>query len=140
MACTEFEDLILDYCDGAASPADSALLESHIAACTACRAYLAEQQELDLRLAKSLPQPELSANFRPLLDARIDTERRAPRFEWLPRLLDGIGYVSLSAVGGYLLQQLPHFRDVIGIAVLSACAAYGVWETGKALRATYGHR
>jgi hypothetical protein len=55
-------------------------------------------------------------------------------------VLDGIGYVSLATVGGYLLQQLPHLRDVVGIAALSACAAYGVWETGKALRATYGHR
>ena len=71
MACPEFEDLILDYCEAAASPADSALLESHVAGCPACRSSLAQQQELELRLAKSLTQPALSPAFAPRLAARI---------------------------------------------------------------------
>ena len=140
MACPEFEDLILDYCEAAASHADSALLESHVAGCPACRSSLAQQQELELRLAKSLTQPALSPAFAPRLAARIASERRAPQFFWLPRILNGIGYLGMAAAAGYLLQQLPHAADWVGITVVAACAAFGVWEMGKALRTTYGHR
>ena len=140
MACPEFEDLILDYCEGAASPADCALLESHIAACSGCRAHLAQQRELDLRLAKSLPRPALSPAFAAHLAARIAEQRRAPRLLWLPRILDGIGYLSLASAAGYLLQQVPHAGAWIGLAALAASVAFGFWETGKALRSSYGHR
>jgi anti-sigma factor RsiW len=138
MACPEFEDLILDYCEAAASSADRALLESHVAVCQACRDCLAQQQELDQRLAKSLAAPSLSPAFAPGLAARIAAERRAPQFLWLPRILDGIGYLGVATAAGYLLQQLPH--AAVGVTVIAACAAFGLWETGKALRATYGHR
>jgi anti-sigma factor RsiW len=140
MACPEFENLILDYCEGAASLADSALLEAHIEACGDCRAELAGQQELDLRLAKSFVRPALSAAFAGRLAARIAVERRAPQFVWLPRILDGIGYLSLASAAGYLLQQLPHSGAWIGMAALAASAGFGLWETAKALRTTYGHR
>jgi len=96
MACPEFEDLILDYCEGAASPADGALLESHIAACAGCRQYLALQRELDLRLAKSLARPALSPDFARELTARMAERRRTPRLRWLPRILDSTGYLSLA--------------------------------------------
>jgi len=140
MACPDFEDLILDYCEGAASSADRTALESHIAACAGCRAYLAEQRELDLRLSKSLARPSLSPAFAGRLASRIAVERRAPRQPWLPRILDGIGYLSLASAAGFLIQQLPNAGIWVGLAVLGASAAFGLWETGKALRATYGHR
>jgi len=140
MACPEFEDLILDYCEGAASQADSALLESHIAACSACRAWLAEQRELDLRLAKSIAAPSLSPEFPGRLAARIAAEPRPREFRRLPRVLDAIGCLGIAATAGYLLQQLPHAGDWVGLVTLAASAAFALWETGKALRTTYGHR
>jgi anti-sigma factor RsiW len=140
MACPEFEDLILDYCEGASSPADRALLESHVAACVGCREYLAEQQELDLRIAKSLAQPTLSPAFAANLSARIAVERRTPQSRRLPAILDAIGYLSIAATAGYLIQQLPHAGQWMGLGVLASSAAFCLWETGKALRTTYGHR
>ena len=140
MACPEFEDLILDYCEAAASPADSALLEAHIAVCPACRASLAQHQHLDLRLAKSFSAPSLSPAFDARLAARIAAERRAPQFRWLPRILNGVGYLGMATAAGYLLQQLPHASELVGISVIAACTAFGAWEMGKALRETYGHR
>jgi anti-sigma factor RsiW len=140
MACPEFEDLILDYCEAAAPPADSALLEAHVAGCAGCRGYLAAQQELDLRLSKAITRPALSPAFARRLAARISGERRAPRFRWLPRMLDGIGYLSVAAAAGCLIQQLPHAGTWIGLAALAGSAAFGLWETGKALRGNYGHR
>jgi anti-sigma factor RsiW len=140
MACPEFEDLILDYSEGAASPADCVLLESHIAACLDCRAHLAQQRELDLRLTKSLVRPALSPAFYAKLAARIAVERRAPQFVWIPRTLDAVGALSLATAAGYLIQQLPHAATWVGLVALAASAAFGLWETGKALRTTYGHR
>ena len=140
MACPEFEDLILDYSEGAASPADRAMLDSHIAACLDCRAYLAQQQELDLRLSRSLARPALSPAFHANLATRIAVERHAPRFLWIPRTLDAIGALSLASAAGYLIQQLPHAATWVGLVSLAASAAFGLWETGKALRTTYGHR
>ncbi|MEI9976235.1 MAG: hypothetical protein WDO73_31830 [Ignavibacteriota bacterium] len=132
--------MILDYSEGAASAADSALLESHIAACTDCRAYLAMQQELDLRLAKSLVKPTLSPAFAGQLAARIAAESRKPQFHYLPRILNAIGYLSIATASGYLLQQLPDAGAFLGIASLTASIGFGVWQMGKALRTTYGHR
>ena len=129
MACPEFEDLILDYSEGAASPADCAMLDSHIAACVDCRAYLAEQQELERRLSKSLTRPALSPAFDSTLAARIATERRAPQFRWLPRALDAIGVLSVASAAGYLVQQLPHAATWVGLVSLGASAAFGLWET-----------
>lgn len=140
MACPEFVDLIVDYCDSAASSADSALLRSHLAACAQCRSFLAQQQELDRRLVRWLAAPSPSAAFHRQLAQRIAAERRAPRFRRLPRVLDGIGYLSMAAAAGYLIQQLPDAGAWVGMAALAASAAFGVWEMGKALRATYGHR
>jgi anti-sigma factor RsiW len=140
MACPEFEDLILDYCDATASPADSEMLQSHIAACVGCRDFLARQQELDLRLAKSLSAPALSPAFDQRLAGRIAAQRRSPEFRWLPRILNGFGYLSIATAAGCLIQQLPHAGAWVGTLALAASAAFGVWETGKALKSTYGHR
>ncbi|HEX3745080.1 MAG TPA: zf-HC2 domain-containing protein [Bryobacteraceae bacterium] len=140
MACSEFEDLILDYCEGAAPAADRRLLESHIAACAGCRDFLAQQQELDLRLVKSLPRPTLSAAFHQQLAAHIAAESRTPRFGWLPRALNTVGYLSLATAAGCLIQQVPHAASWVGLATLAASASFGIWEMGKALRSTYGHR
>jgi anti-sigma factor RsiW len=140
MPCPEFEDLILDYCEGAASPADSALLESHVAACAGCRQYLATQQELDLRLTNLRPSPALSPEFAAHLAARIAVEGQPRQLRWLPRMLDGVGYISMAAAAVYLMQQVPHAASWLGLTALAGSAAFTVWQTGKALRSTYGHR
>jgi anti-sigma factor RsiW len=140
MACPEFEDLILDYCEGAAPPADRVRVESHVAACNACRAFLAIQRELDSRLARAIPQSALSPAFARHLAARMAAQRHAPRFRRLTSVLDWIGYLSLAYAAGRLIQQLPHAATWIGLTGLAASAAFGLWESGKALRGNYGHR
>jgi anti-sigma factor RsiW len=140
MACREFEDLILDYCDGAATPADHALLESHIAGCGDCRAFLATQQELDRRLQDSIAHPALSPAFGPRLAGRIAAQRHAPRFRRLPKVLDWIGYLSLALVAGRLVQQVPDAGAWLAMAGVAGSVAFSFWKTGKALRSNYGHR
>ena len=140
MNCPEFEDPILEYCEGAISPAGRARVEAHLARCGECRAYLEAQRELDLVLARSIARPALSPAFGDRLAARLRAQRQAPRFRRLPRLLDWIGYLSLAFLAGRLLQQLPHAGDWVALASVAGCMAFGLWETGKALRHNYGHR
>ena len=140
MNCPEFEDPILEYCEGAISPAGRARVEAHLARCGECRAYLEAQRELDLVLARSIARPALSPAFGHRLAVRIQGERPAPRFRRLPRVLDWIGYLSLAFLAGRLLQQLPHAGDWVALASVAGCMAFGLWETGKALRHNYGHR
>jgi anti-sigma factor RsiW len=140
MNCREFEDLILESCEGAVSPAGRALLESHLAGCGECRAYFEMQKELDRLLARTLSPPALSPAFGKRLAARIAGQRQTPRFRRLPRVLDWIGYLSLAFLAGRLIQQLPHAGDWVALASVAGCMAFGLWETGKALRANFGHR
>lgn len=140
MACREFEDLILDYCEDAASPADRALLEAHVAGCLGCREFLVEQQQLHARLSQSLRAVSLSPAFQPGLSRRIAEQRPAPRFRRLPRVLDSVGYLSLALAAGCLIQQLPHAAMWVGMAALAGSAGFGVWESAKALRGNFGHR
>ena len=140
MACREFEDLIFDYCEGAAAPADIACLEAHAAACADCRAFLEQQRELDRRLARSIPQQALSPAFGHRLAARISQQRQVPQFRRLPLVLDWIGYLSLAYAASRLIQQLPHAGAWITVIGVAGSAAFGLWETGKALRHNYGHR
>lgn len=134
MACDRFEDLILDYCEDAASPADRALLAAHLADCNACRAALTRQQELDRTLTAALIPRTLSEGFAPRLSARLAEQDRAPRHPWLPRVLDGIGYVSLAFAGACIVQHIPEAANWIALAALAASAAFALWQTGKALR------
>jgi len=140
MNCPEFEDPILEYCEGAISPAGRARVEAHLAGCGECRAYLETERELDRLLARSIPRPALSPAFGHRLAVRIAGERPAPRFRRLPRVLDWIGYLGLAFLAGRLLEQLPHAGDWVALASLAGCMAFGLWETGKALRSNYGHR
>jgi anti-sigma factor RsiW len=140
MACPEFEDLIFDYCEGAASPAEIARLEAHVAACGDCRAFLETQQELERRLSRSLPQPAVSAAFGNRLAAEIARQRYAPRFRRLPLVLDWIGYLSLAYAASRLIEQVPHAGVWISLAGGAGAAVFSLWETGKALRSSYGHR
>jgi anti-sigma factor RsiW len=140
MNCPEFEDLILESCDGALAPAGRVLLDAHLAGCAGCRAYLATQREVDLLLTRSLTPPALSPAFGPRLASRIAAQRQAQRFRRLPRVLDSIGYLSLAFLAGRLIQELPHAGDWMALFSVAGCMAFGLWETGKALRSNYGHR
>jgi anti-sigma factor RsiW len=135
MPCREFEDLILDYCEGQTSPADGALAESHAAVCPDCRLYFAAHQELDSQFSHYLVPCSLSDSFLPRLASAIARERRPPQFHLLPRALDAAAYLSLAFAAGCLMEQVPHAAAWIGVAAFAASAAFALWESAKALHA-----
>jgi anti-sigma factor RsiW len=140
MNCPEFEDALFEYCEGGAAPAEIARVESHLAGCAGCRAFLETQQELDRKLTRSLPRPALSPAFGPRLAGRLAVARHGPWFRRFPLVLDSVGYLSLAFLCGRLIEQLPHAGAWLALAASAGSVVFSLWETGKALRGNYGHR
>lgn len=72
MTCEQFENQILDYQENRLSPARRAEVESHLAACAACRTFAGQLLQLDAVLSTSVHIPALSAGFDQRLRACIN--------------------------------------------------------------------
>ncbi len=134
MACDQFQDLILEYCEGAISPDDRKRVESHIAMCGGCRAFLAGQQELDARLARAIVPPKLSASFERRVLAEIKSRPEGLRFRDFVEVLDWIAYSGLALAAIYLLQQLPDASTDIFWLAVAGSMGFGLWEARDLLR------
>jgi hypothetical protein len=134
MACNQFEDLILEYCEGPISPHDRKRVESHVAICGECRAFLAGQQELDARLMRAIVSPTLSAGFKRRVLAKIESEPEGLRFGDFLEVLDWIGYASLALAAVYLLDQSPDANLYIFWLALAGSVGFGLWEARDLLR------
>jgi anti-sigma factor RsiW len=67
--CREVVELLGDYLEGAMAPGDRARLETHLAACEGCAAYL-EQLRASIRLTGRLPAEAVAPEaLAPLLEA-----------------------------------------------------------------------
>ncbi len=133
MPCTEYEDLILEYCGDTLGTDERARVEAHAAGCPACRAFLEIQRELDSALARAVGKPAPSRAFRETLMRRIDAAPHQ-RFGRLSLLLDFMGYASTAVIGGAALVQLPHVAEYAGWAAVAAYAAVGMWLGIRFLR------
>ena len=140
MACREFEDLILEYCEGAASPAARAAVDTHVAACPACREFLAEQQDLELRFSCSAVPASLSPAFSRRLVAKIADQRSSSRLRRFSGVLDAVGGLSVTFGAACLLQQLRHATVWISVVALAGTVGFSLWASAKALRSNLGHR
>jgi predicted anti-sigma-YlaC factor YlaD len=96
MACTQFEDLLLDYEELAG--AARAEVDSHVAVCAECRAFLETLAGLDARLTAMYAGVTAPARFRGRVLAR--TPRRLSR---LPEMLDFAGWAAVAGVAAALL-------------------------------------
>jgi anti-sigma factor RsiW len=63
MACIEFVEVVTNYLEGAMSPEEAARLETHIARCHGCTAYL-EQMRETARLVGGLTVDDVPADGR----------------------------------------------------------------------------
>ena len=143
MACHQFEDLILQHCEGASSPADRMRLEAHLSGCRDCRLFLQMQRELDRALASALPKPELSADFALRLRQRIVSQVVPRRFVSVFQALDYAGYGVLAVAGGYLLIDASNASAYIPRVAVAGALWFTIWSgqarvlwgiAGRALR------
>ncbi len=129
----EDDDRLLEYLDGQIPAPGARAIEAHVAVCAKCQALRGQWEQLEERLARTLAQPRLSADFATRLrqqvaaeakadaqNARLqekdwsqtqvmpiwaETGRRGSGALWLD-LLDVLGYGAAAAVGGYVLSHL----------------------------------
>jgi anti-sigma factor RsiW len=127
------EDRLLEYLDGQLPAPEARAIETHLAVCPECQALRRHWEQLDEKLARTLAQPRLSADFAARLRQQIalgaragapgvrvregggpgaqthepwiEARRRERSVFWL-ELLDGLGYGAAAMVGGYLLFHL----------------------------------
>jgi anti-sigma factor RsiW len=74
LTCQELVELVTDYLDGALPRAERARFESHIAACTNCREYLAQFQQT-IALTGTLRDDDLEPAARDALLAQFSEWR-----------------------------------------------------------------
>jgi anti-sigma factor RsiW len=129
----QHEDRLLEYLDGQLPAAEARVIEAHLSVCPECQALRRQWEQLDERLARTLAQPRLSPDFAARLRQKValaakagatglealnsawlgaqsydpgaGVRRREQRVFWLA-LLDGLGYGTAAAVGGYWLFRL----------------------------------
>lgn len=131
MTCSDFQERIGDYTDGALDRTSSEALDAHLKTCAACRAMAEDFRDIRLAalgLEKQTPPPRVWAK----LSERLDAERRRPR--WMEAAWQSLDFAwgrpltvaaMLLVVGGsswVLWQQLPR-RQPAQIATQPATAA-----------------
>lgn len=134
MACDQFDNLIVEYCEGSISPDARRQLESHMAACADCRAFLAIQKNLDARLTRAIVPPQVPANFKRRVLVEIEARPEKLRFTDFAEALDWFGYSSLALAALYLLGQSPNpALYAFWIAIVGGIG-FGLWEARHFIR------
>ena len=121
--CADVETLIALRIDGAATPAEDARLDAHLAACADCRALLEAETAVDAALSARLGGAEPPAAFDAAIRARIRAERRAVG-GWVPDVLNAAGVVLV------LVAAVPLFvgwGGVTGVALSTVALAAGLY-------------
>ncbi|MFZ3201885.1 MAG: zf-HC2 domain-containing protein [Candidatus Acidiferrales bacterium] len=134
MACNQFEDLILEYCEGTISPDDRRRVESHVAACADCRAFLMAQTDMDACLARAIVPPKLPSNFKRRVLAEIESEPDELGFGEFLEVFDWIGYAGLALAAIYLLEKSPNPALYTFWVALAGGVGFGLWEGRDILR------
>jgi anti-sigma factor RsiW len=117
MDCRQAKEAILEMFDGTTSPE----LESHLAACPECAAFLRRQATLDRELSVLLEPPALSPGFRAGLRERIQREPRV----WPQALPDLVHVGSCLAATAVCAALLPFGAGpVLAAGVLVTAATY----------------
>lgn len=139
MTCDEFENQFLAGPENLLSADQLTAGERHLADCAACRTLARQLQQLDAALTNSVKRPTLSADFNQRLTRRIQAaasvlseaeraeRKRQLQAEYeagltqfrraslrLSDLLDGLPYLALAALAGWLIWQfLPGLMNLL---------------------------
>jgi hypothetical protein len=118
MHCEEGRATILGMFDQVVHSTDRADLDAHVANCSACTEFVAQQERLDRRLTASVLTPPMNPYFRQRLRARTSHEDRSRRLDPLP---DIVHFATCGAATVVCASVLP--VDTDAILVVGATAA-----------------
>src|SRR5271170_5312107 len=102
--CTQAEERLSDYLDGALDPVESAQFSAHAAGCPSCTQLIAQVGGLVARMHQLPPVQEPPGLVRKILDATLGArtrERASSRWlSWLPTIWEprfAMGVVTVAA-------------------------------------------
>jgi anti-sigma factor RsiW len=116
MDCQRAQDEILESLLDTRPASVQAMVDAHIAGCTACATFAAKQRTLDRRLTSMLAPPPMPPRFRAALRERI---RRDERPFWSDLLPDVIHFASCGVLTLLSLALIPVSAPVV-LAVAAA--------------------
>ena len=121
MDCEHVRDLLDAYALGASEPADSRVVEEHVADCVRCWDELSTGQRTAALIALTVPIQEAPARLEQRIIAQAQREREpkreiAPfwqRIRTWPAAAGALGFASVAALGvsGFLGLQMQSLRD-----------------------------
>ena len=97
MNCNAAQEALLELVDAGQTLETWSPLAGHLAECADCSEFYRVQEQLDRSLATTFQAPELGADFREKLDQRIGRDSMPLWKEFLPEIVQAIGF-SLIAV------------------------------------------
>ena len=114
---------ILEYADGALSPADARLIQEHLQRCPECQAFHQSALQLNARLEHGIKCNDLSASFAARLWQRIDSTEEIGAAHLQQKQRMQMEFEQYSAQLRKQLFRLPNLLDIIAysIAILMAC-------------------
>jgi hypothetical protein len=124
MDCRDAQDKISECFDRLLPPDERRELDLHLASCAQCTELSHLQTTLDLQLKQAVTAPQLGADFRARLYARIDPKPRGLWPDWFPDVgyLVGCGVAVLWCV---LLLPFPVSR-MLWIGGLATAIGYSL--------------
>lgn len=124
--CVEWQDDLAAYALGGLDDPSAILLEDHLGGCAACRAVLAEYQEVATLLPLALPAAAPPAAARGVLLERAGASGRVPEHKRARRLLPRSGAVRAAFVGLAALLVLA-----FGLGIWAAARDDGQADTAE---------
>lgn len=135
MDCDAAQEQLLERLDrrvDGAEAVDSAdLVALHLRECDGCREFYRTQLEMDSSLEAAFPRPELSPDFHANLRRAMGRNSMPASFpasmpawkEFLPEVVQGIGYASLSVVLTVAWSEVRGYFPGIAITSLQVFEA-----------------
>ncbi len=129
MDCERVQEAILDALLEPSRDETQAMLDEHVAGCSACAAFLRSQLEIDGRLAAHLPPPVLRPGFRAAVRRRVRQESEP---FWPDLLPDALHFASWTVVTLLALIWVP-----LSAPIVLAAGATGTLLTHALLTALH---
>jgi anti-sigma factor RsiW len=127
MPCAGFEGRLIDYSES--SGEERRILDSHLAACPSCREYFDALELLDRALTVSYSDVAAPDSLASRVRARAGSPSR------IPELLDGVGWLGISALIAAIAWHERATADltVWAFAAVSVLLAAGFWVSLRSL-------
>lgn len=134
MRCEEFAAHLESWLDGELPAAQAAAVETHLAACSACRAAVAERQRLRTAL-RELVAAEPPADLRAaILAGAAATAAPVPRRRWSPLAATSLAAAALLLVAFGLKQLAGERRGGAQHGLMVLAYVDGAFEAPGAIR------